>query len=197
MALATNSKLRLATAQAAEVSDADLLTAAQVNPAVYGALYRRYAPRLITFFYYRVGRERETALDLAQDTFLRAYRHLPRYQERGYSYWAYLSTIANRVLANYYRQKKTLPWPEHLELASGEVDLYERQDLAAALWRAVKELPAIEQKTFILRYQDDLSLRQIATKIKKSENAVKLILFRARRHLAQHPYLLAFRQSGQ
>jgi len=65
--------------------------------------------KFTTIFGIRTGHQKDTAEDLTQETFLRAFKHLSHFQNRGYSYLSYLLTIAHNVLVNYYRSHKLIP----------------------------------------------------------------------------------------
>ena len=68
-------------------------------------------------------------------------------------------------------------------------DSLERKIEAEALWRVVQDLSPTERDAILMRYQKEMSIKDISRIMNRSENAVKLILSRARKKLAQHPYL--------
>lgn len=179
--------------------DIVLIRQAKKNPAAYESLYRKYAERLFNYFWYRVGHESDTAEDLLQETFVRAYMDLPRFYLRSYSYYSYLLTIAHNILVNHYRKPRPMPLesvgdvPDEVT-AEQEV---ERKINAELLWRAIQQLPDLEKDILLLRYQKELPIKDIARIVGKSENAVKLILSRSRKKLAHHPHLKDIAQYGE
>lgn len=179
----------------AQPSDDELITRAQATPESFAQLYQRYAQRIYSYFYFRVGHQADVAEDLMQETFMRAFRALGKFQSRGVSYLAYLQRIAHNGLVNYYRRPQALP----LEAADALPDtLVMPQDSTEAhvLWGEVQQLGQTDKDAVLLRYQDELSIREIAAVMDKSENAVKLILSRVRKKLAQHRRLNDLRHLG-
>ena len=77
--------------------DADLVRAAQVTPAAFGALYERYHP-LIFSYTHRCTHNRMQAEDIASEAFLRALQALDRYEDRGVPFSAWLFRIATNQL---------------------------------------------------------------------------------------------------
>ena len=175
-----------------ENSDVDIIKRAKANSQIFEELYRRYADKVYNYFWYRTGHQKDVAEDLMQETFYRAFKHLSRFQIRGYSYLTYLLTIAHNILANYYRSKKMIPMSElgdDFDVPAEITDSLERKIEAEALWRAIQDLSPTERDAILMRYQKEMPIKDISRVMARTENAVKLILSRARKKLAQHPYL--------
>lgn len=169
--------------------DTQLVAEAKRTPNAYEKLYTKYSDTIFNYFWYRVGHDTMLAEDLMQETFLRAFAHLHRFKIRGYSYRTYLTAIAHNVLVDHYRKPKSLPFEaaEHMPYEILE-DLEERS-LAEALWRAIQDLPQSGRDKLLMKYQQNMSVKDIARATGSSENAVKLSLSRTRAKLKQHPYL--------
>ena len=175
-----------------ENSDVDIIKRAKANSQIFEELYRRYADKVYNYFWYRTGHQKDVAEDLMQETFYRAFKHLSRFQIRGYSYLTYLLTIAHNILANYYRSQKMIPMSElgdDFDVPAEITDSLERKIEAEALWRVVQDLSPTERDAILMRYQKEMPIKDISRVMARTENAVKLILSRARKKLAQHPYL--------
>ncbi|RJR13802.1 sigma-70 family RNA polymerase sigma factor [Candidatus Parcubacteria bacterium] len=178
-----------------ENSDIDIVKRAKANTQVFEELYKKYADKVYNYFWYRTGHQKDVAEDLMQETFFRAFKHLGRFQNRGYSYLTYLLTIAHNVLANYYRSKKMIPLSELGEIGEdfdvpAEItDSLERKSEAEALWRAIQDLSGTERDAILMFYQKEMPIKDISRVMGRTENAIKLILSRARKKLAKHPYL--------
>ena len=175
-----------------ENSDVDIIKRAKANSQIFEELYRRYADKVYNYFWYRTGHQKDVAEDLMQETFYRAFKHLSRFQIRGYSYLTYLLTIAHNILANYYRSQKMIPMSElgdDFDVPAEITDSLERKIEAEALWRAIQDLSPTERDAILMRYQKEMPIKDISRVMARTENAVKLILSRARKKLAQHPYL--------
>ena len=175
-----------------ENSDVDIIKRAKANSQIFEELYRKYADKVYNYFWYRTGHQKDVAEDLMQETFYRAFKHLSRFQIRGYSYLTYLLTIAHNILANYYRSQKMIPMSElgdDFDVPAEITDSLERKIEAEALWRAIQDLSPTERDAILMRYQKEMPIKDISRVMARTENAVKLILSRARKKLAQHPYL--------
>lgn len=82
----------------------DLIERAKVNKEAFGELYAKYVDRIENYVYYRVG-NREDAEDLTARIFERAMKHIPRYQDQGVPFSAWLYRIARNLVANWHRDK--------------------------------------------------------------------------------------------
>ena len=175
-----------------ENSDIDIIKRAKANSQISEELNRKYADKVYNYFWYRTGHQKDVAEDLMQETFLRAFKHLHRFQIRGYSYLTYLLTIAHNVLVNYYRSNRMIPLSElgdDFEIPVEITDSLERKVEAESLWRAIQDLPSTDRDALLMWYQKEMPIKDISRIMGRSENAVKLILSRARKKLAQHPFL--------
>ncbi|MCA9365887.1 sigma-70 family RNA polymerase sigma factor, partial [Candidatus Kaiserbacteria bacterium] len=110
------------------------------------------------------------------------------------SYLSYLLAIAHNLLVNYYRSPK----PISIETTGIDVpeeiwSKLETKDNIRSMWRAIQQLSIKEQDILYLKYQKGYKVAEIAEIVGKSDNAVKLILSRARKKLAAHPYLASMR----
>jgi RNA polymerase sigma-70 factor (ECF subfamily) len=83
-----------------------LLQRAQDGDAeAYGQLYEHYAPAVFRFLHAHLS-ERPEVEDLTAEVFLRVWRTLPRYQDRGLPFAAYLFRVAHNALIDFYRQTR-------------------------------------------------------------------------------------------
>ena len=151
------------------------------------AVYARHADRI---FGYCLGllRNREEAEDAVQTTFLNAYRGLRRGIRPEFEA-AWLFKIAQNVC----RTRQSNAWRRgRLETVR---DLDSLQDAvaapehdagqAAALAEALEQLPERYRTVILLREWQGLSYREIAAATGDSEAAVEMLVFRARRALAE------------
>ena len=168
--------------------------------AIFGKLYERYGRPVYRYVWQRVDRNREIAEDLMQETFLRAFEHFPQFRDKGHSYLTYLITIARNLVINYYRNKKPCPLEEGQFLAVGPAEkieeIVEQKERKILLEHALRDLSPTEKEAIRLKYSEDLRVREIATLMQKTENAIKLVLSRARKKLAIHPLLDGFSYGG-
>lgn len=145
----------------------------------------------------RVVRDPSRAEELAQDTFVKAFRALHTYDvQRKFSAW--LLTIAHHVAIDEVR-KSTLP-VQSLEEITGDgvhtreladsrsatpAAIAEQAQLARALQTAIARLRPDYREVVTLRYERDLDYDEIAAITGQPLGTVKSSLHRARKELAQ------------
>lgn len=173
-------------------NDKKLIEMAKANKEDFKLLYDKYENKIYNYFWHRVGYNSEVAEDLMQETFVRAYSHLPNFKKTNFSYASYLYKIAHNLLINYYRSPRALPlkFPENVPSPLSSFFTV-RKEKGEALLRALQQLSKTERDVILLKYQNRLKAKEIAKIIGKSENAVKLILSRARKKIAKNPDLSA------
>jgi len=157
----------------------------------------RFQRPVFTLIARMVG-EPATAEDLAQETFLKAFRRLATYdRERRFSSW--LFKIAHNTTLDHLRRRgpETVPLerPEDDEGGGGLAAVLadeslrspeaaaQRGDLAAALGAAVGALRPEYREIVLLRYQEGLAYQEIAEVAGLPLGTVKTHLHRARREL--------------
>jgi RNA polymerase sigma-70 factor, ECF subfamily len=141
---------------------------------------------------YRMLGERTEAEDAAQETFLRAYMNLQRYDPaRSFKTWL-LSIASNHCIDRLRRRRLTWlsldePLPSSIVLSSDEPEPEEatiKDQRSQAIQRLLNELSTEYRAAVILRYWYDYSYTEIADILDTTESAIKSRLFRARQTLA-------------
>ncbi len=134
--------------------------------------------------------DKQLVEDLAQETFLRAYRSLSSYDaQRGASFSTWLFTIAKNLSFN--ELEKNRHKKKHLDAVSTEMAVVvQRPDENAQmteqkmkLREAVKQLPKDFRSAVILSYLDGHSIAEIAQIENVSEGTVKSRIFRGKQIL--------------
>lgn len=156
----------------------------------FAEIYSMYFPRVFAFCLKRVN-DRAEAEDLAQETFVQLFRSLKSFEGRS-SLLTWTFGIAHNVCSRYYRHcSRWMVGPRDArELDERPIAaMTERRiDAARVLERCDEVLgssrrPA-HQEIFHLRYGERLSIRKIAERVGKSNEAVKVSLRRSRVALA-------------
>jgi RNA polymerase sigma-70 factor, ECF subfamily len=162
------------------------------NAKAYEAVVRRYQ-KLVYNVLYQMFHDHETAADVTQETFMKAFKALPTFrQESPFKPW--LLRIATNSGLNVIRAAKS-KYHDSLDSMLEENPLDEPssgQNVEAEVeWRlshamlneALMTLPARHRHIFLLRYQHDLSYADIATVMDEPETTIKSMLFRIREKL--------------
>ncbi len=162
-------------------SDKKIMESSKRDPRYFGRMYQRYGKAVFVFFYRRVG-SKEVAMDLTQEVFIKAFRNRHNFSYQGYPYSSYLFRIARNLLVNHYKKKKTLSLEglEH-EPSFRPSDIYNFDN--ELIWKATETLLPVEKVVLEERYKKGKRTKETAEMINKSDNAVKLILSRARKKL--------------
>lgn len=169
--------------------DARLLAAAQRGDhAAFTAIIERHARLVHGYLRARLTRLAD-ADDLGQEVFLRVYtaKAVPR-EGVGVAMRPWLIGIARNVLrehARATRRRRETAWTELCldieDLAgSGPRDDGTFDDVMGQLPRCLETLGPSARQALDLYYHDDLRMQDIATRFKRSEGAVKLLVHRAR-----------------
>lgn len=173
--------------------DADLIRRCRTgDPRAFRELVRRYE-RPVFSVLMRVVRRPEDAEDLAQETFVRVYRALDRYDPtRPFTAW--LFTIASRLAIDHLRRKR-LPTMslsqsdpgssdertidiEDPGLQPDEVTSHREEEVQAQ--SLIDSLPEHYRIVVMLRHQQDLSYEEIAEALQLPLGTVKARIHRAR-----------------
>lgn len=133
---------------------------------------------------YLILRDADAAEDVAQDTFLRAWRAADRvYDETGVRAWLYRIAV-NTALNQLRKRKREVAALSRIGTAGGPADPMDERDTASVVAGAIERLPDRLRVTVICRYFLDLSEREIASTLRVRPGTVKSRLHEARRLLA-------------
>lgn len=142
---------------------------------------------------FKIVRDRETAADLVQETFMKAFASLTSYRsEYRFSTWLY--KIAANSSIDHLRKKRirALSLDRPLETRNGTVEIevadysyhpgrdLERKEQRSTIDEAVNSLPFKYREVIIYRHKDDKSYEEIADLLCIPVGTVKARIFRAR-----------------
>jgi RNA polymerase sigma-70 factor, ECF subfamily len=153
-----------------------LVEAAQKDPARFAELYELHFERVYGFILRRVG-DRDAAEDLTSEVFHRALANVGRFEWRGVPFTAWLFRIAgNAIVDQSKRAGKEVAVDDPPEVGV-EVDLADVEH-RARLFRLVEQLPDDQTSVIRMRFAEQMSIREIAGKLGRTERAVKQLQFR-------------------
>ncbi len=152
------------------------------------AAHEKYADQIFRHCLVRI-RDREVAKDLAQETFSRAWLYLSKGKEVEYMR-AFLYRVANNLIVDYSRKKKTSSLDSMME-----EDGFEAEDESAAnpedipaSREAVKLLESLDdiyRVVITMRFLDEMSPKEIAAALDTSENVVSVRIHRGMQRLRE------------
>jgi RNA polymerase sigma-70 factor (ECF subfamily) len=184
----------------ANLPDADVVTLAQKGrEAAFRELLRRYE-RPVFSLIFRMVRDRETAEDLAQDTFIKVLNHIDSYRPE-FKLSSWLFKIANNVAIDHLRRRQldtvSIDGSPHAataaEIEATSFDVVARQEsaleemeareLGSTIERAISRLRPEYRACIMLRHVEGRSYEEIATTLDLPLGTVKTYIHRARHEL--------------
>jgi RNA polymerase sigma-70 factor (ECF subfamily) len=181
--------------QAAGASDPQLVEEArQGSHAAFEELVRRYSERAFRAAY-RVVRNTETAEEVLQEAFLKAYRALRRFECRS-SFYTWLYRIVVNLALDRRRRDRPGATAEWDDRVAGEVDprasipeaedperAAQRREVRELVARGIEQLPDGQREVILLREVEGLSYEEIAATMGISKGTVMSRLHYARRKM--------------
>jgi RNA polymerase sigma-70 factor (ECF subfamily) len=160
--------------------EARLVQAARHDVAAFAPLYRAYQPRVYRYLRLRTASD-EDAADLTQQVFIQALDALPKYQERGLPFAAWIFRIARNAVIDAQRRERHrthatldgLPEALLVSQADGPEAAVLRQERLDRLRELLARLDPEKRELLGLRFATGLSSREIAAVVGKREEAVK------------------------
>ena len=147
-------------------------------------LVSRYSSRLFYFLRHRF-RSNEDTEDLIQETFLKAFRNIDRFNaEHKFSTWLY--TIAIRQAISRFRSDKkksySLALPDSPE---NPQDIVIRKQESENIWNLARKLGKMQYEALWLHYGEDMPIKEMAKILNKKPITARVLLHRARLNLAK------------
>lgn len=168
-----------------ERSDDELMNASEAgDEGAFALLVDRYLPAVYSFAYRLVG-TKEEADDVAQETFLKAWKNLQRFR-RGMNLKTWLFSIARNTAIDSLRKKRPTLFSEFKteneeadfehRIADTEASAEEKLDRALDVERldaALKNLSPLYREVVLLRYHEGLTLEETAAALNIPLNTAK------------------------
>lgn len=160
----------------------------QNDNAARRALFEEFYQRTFAAVF-QIVRSRETAEDLAQDAFVKAFHNLPKLREAK-KFGAWLMAIATNLARNHLKREKRLVYADdfsyHENNSGNNTEEEALRELEITRVRAaLRTLPPDQYQVIILQDDYDLKIEEIAAMLEISPGTVKSRLFRAREKLAR------------
>ena len=173
-----------------EVADTETLPVTQARagePAAWDTVFRRYQLPLYVYVFELVRNE-QTSLDLVQETFIAAVKHLVGLREDG-KFGSWLFGIAHQKVVQRWRKKGGHEIlfdeiPESLDaFEDSPDDLLIRQEQESEFMKLLEQLPSPQRSVLLLHFVEDFSLEEIARITETQLGTVKSRLHYAKKAL--------------
>jgi RNA polymerase sigma-70 factor, ECF subfamily len=184
------------------VSDHELVSRAQQgSEKAYRELLGRYQ-RPVFSIIYRMIRDREQAEDLAQETFVRVFNHIDRYDPR-YKFSSWIFKIATNLTIDWIRRKelntvsidgsRNAVTPDQIEATSITIaspdenpeELLEAKELGEEIEEAIGKLRPEYRAAILLRHVEGREYQEIAEILALPLGTVKTYIHRGRNELRE------------
>jgi len=159
-----------------ELSDEELVQlvkAGEIEP--YDELVRRHQVKIHDLCY-KMLKNYEDAKDMAQETFIKAYKNLNNFDGRSkFTTWLFRIAVNNCI--NFIKKQRPQEEirDEILEIPKNDpVERSRNKRLRELIFNAVARLPDVQKSVFTLRALEDLPYQEISTILKKPVNTVKV-----------------------
>lgn len=158
---------------------------AQRNERAFAELYDRYSPRMYRFFFRMFWRDGAKAEDFTQELFLKIIEKPHLFDpKRNFRTWLY--TMASNLCKNEYRRtaqpngilEAPVLWEEPLP------EVLDQEIFESCLRNSISQLSESHRQCFVLRYQEELSVLEIAEIVGCPEGTVKSRLYHALRQVS-------------
>lgn len=152
-------------------------------------LYEKYQSKLFAYVYSKVSDKAEVE-DLMQEVFVKVYKNIELYDESKSSFYNFILTNAKQVISDYFRNNNNYENRiEKIYLNSNVISdediaiIYDSIDGEYNLKSVLDKLPETQRMALNLVYIKNMSYKDAARIMKKSELSVKSLIFRAKRTL--------------
>lgn len=156
------------------------------DKAAFGRLVKLHQRRILRMVVGMTG-DLDVAMDIVQESFIRAYHALDRFED-GQPFYPWLSTIATNLTLNHLRKSKRQTslddsYHEQADPAPDPLEKLQTEENERRFMAAVQKLPEEYRTVFVLRTFEQLSYDEIAARLNISMGTVDSRLYRARRRL--------------
>ncbi len=178
---------------AVQDSDAELVSRALAGDRdAFSRIVSRYQILICSLAYSRIG-HLGLSEDVAQETFITAWKHLRLLREPDKLRAWLCGIVRNRIRKNLQREgREPVHTAEPLEVVDespAREALPSEQTIGreeeAILWRSLEKIPELYREPLILFYREHQSIEQVAAELELSEDAVKQRLSRGRKLLQE------------
>jgi len=150
-------------------------------------LYNAYFDRIYWLVFSQVDGDRDAAQDIAQETFLAAFKSADKFRGQSKVYtWLY--SIANKKVADFYRRRKR-DVKRKTESLDGQVSEPQpngtvgSEETHQVIQQALSSLPLHYKQVLLLKYVEEMPVVEIGQVMGRSPKSVEGLLTRARREL--------------
>lgn len=159
------------------------------NQYAFNVLYHRHKNRMYYYFYRMLNNSEEQANDFLQELFLKIIEK-PEAFNPEYKFRSWIFSIAGNMCKNEYRRREI-----HGEIITGNFtndeteelnfSTYSTEQAVEKVFETLNRLDQDHRSTFLLRYREGFSIKEIAGILEIADGTVKSRLHNAKKQLAR------------
>jgi len=166
--------------------------------SAFETYYDEYKHKIFSYLFYRSGRNKELAEDLTSEVFMKALEKFHTFKEDS-SFKSWIYAIAHNHLVDHFRKDKTtvdIADVEHVIPSEGDAkSILMKRVAAEQVEEMLQFLSDDETEIILLRYQQELPMKDIAEIVDKEETTVRVTIHRAlaklkKRYAALHAIIV-------
>lgn len=157
------------------------------NEEAFGQLFDLYSKPIYRYIYFKVNSQ-ELAEDLASQAFLKVWEYISK-GNKIKSFKSFIYQTARNLVIDYYRsrEKEELPLIYAEEEIEAEVKVDPDREIdQEILKRILDSLPTEQKEIIILRFIEDLSIKEISKIVDKSSGHVRVIIHRSIKEMRKY-----------
>jgi len=160
--------------------------AQQGDQQAFAQIYKIFADPIYRFALIKLS-DRDKAEDVVAETFRRLWRYLDRYRAKNFR--SYIFTIARNIIIDIYKQesKENLARIEDCSWLEDDSEGIEvtliKEERKQTLYKAVRKLPENYKQVITLRFIEELSIKETAVILKRTQVSVRVMQHRGLKKL--------------
>lgn len=164
------------------------------DAAAFEVIYDRYSKVLVNYFHRMLWKDREKAQDMMQDFFTKIVRKPELYDPNKRAFTTWMFSVANNMCKNEYRRAEVRKGTvgglnEEMAVSNNDHENPLRQldhaMFGERLYEELDKLSEEQRSTFVLRFKEEKSIKEIAEICNCSEGTVKSRVFYTLKKLSE------------
>lgn len=165
----------------------EIIQEIKTNPHAFGTLYDFYFPQIYGYIFKRTGNHADSE-DIVSEIFLKAFKNIHRYEDKGYKWSTWLYTIATNKLIDFYRKNGRKKEKENDIDSFIENDFASNPDIASDIdndisrehiFFILEKLQKRHQKILYMKFFGEFSYEEIGRHMQITENNARVLCHRA------------------
>lgn len=159
------------------------------NESAMEVLVKRHYDLIHSFIYRNTG-DYNIAYDITQEVLIKMMKNLDKYNTEEKKFKSWLLKIASNTTKDYFKSKAYKQRSENYDIENYEiqdknnvVDILDKKEEVAKIKEAVDKLPNLQREAIILKYYNDLKIKEISNVTGENENTIKSRLFNGIKNL--------------